>query len=196
MRRAAAAGSVALSALACATLAHAQSWEMRASELRGTPVTTLAGASLGTVAGVLVDVRPRGVHYALVEVPPTPDAPSKRFAYPVSALRPTPDAVLLNARPENLHLAPGYEGLTWPDPQFRDASRYVRAVKLLGSDATDELGNPVGRVEDVVISLRSGATERVLVDFDDAQTLSLPPHSVQLIPGGGAIVAADSSRRS
>ena len=182
--------------VALSTPVLAQRWEMKASELRGTPVTTLAGASLGTVAGVLVDVRPRGVHYALVEVPATPEAPSKRFAYPVNALRPAPDAVLLNARPENLHLAPGYEGLTWPDPQFRDASRYVRAAKLLGSAATDELGNPVGRVEDVVISLRSGATERVLVDFDDAQTLSLPPHSVQLIPGGGAIVAADSSRRS
>lgn len=169
---------------------------MRASELRGTPVTTLAGASLGTVAGVLVDVRPRGVHYALVEVPATPDAPTKRFAYPVSALRPTPDAVLLNARPANLRVAPGYEGRAWPDPQFRDGSRYVRAVKLLGSNVSDQLGNPVGRLADVVISLRNGATEQVLVDFADGGTLALPPHAVELRPGGGAILAADSSRRS
>jgi len=176
--------------------ALAQRWEMAASELRGTPVTTPEGAPLGTIAGVLLDVRPHRVHYALLEVRGA-DGVAKRFAYPINALRPAPeDALLLDARPENLAIAPGYDGRAWPDPQFRDGTRYVRAVKLLGSSVEDRLGNDVGRVADLVVNLRSGTTERVLVDFDDAQTLSLPAHSVQLRPGGGAIVVADSSRRS
>jgi sporulation protein YlmC with PRC-barrel domain len=180
---------VALSPLA---LAQQQRWEMPVSELRGMPITTPQGAPLGTIGGLLLDVRPRGVHYALLETPA-----GKHFAYPVSALRPAPeDALLLNARPKNLAIAPGYPGRTWPDPQFRDGQRYVRAMKVLGSPVEDRLGNGVGRVADVVLSLRSGMTERVLVDFDDAETLSLPAHSVRLRPGGGAIVAADSSRRS
>lgn len=180
-------------ALLAAPVAFGQAWEVRVSELRGTPVTTPAGAALGTIAGVLLDVRPRGVHYALLEVE---GQPAKRFAYPLNALRPGPTpALLLDARPENLRIAPGYDERSWPDEAFRDDSRYVRGVKLLGTAARDALGNRVGRVADVVVSLRTGATQRLVVDFDDGASFALPAHAVQLRPGGGAVIVADSSRR-
>jgi sporulation protein YlmC with PRC-barrel domain len=167
------------------------------SRLRGAPVTTPSGVALGSIGDVLLDLRPKGVHYALLEVPAgSPGAPPKRFAYPVSALQagPTP-ALLLDVRPENLRIAPGYENRAWPDEAFRDDSRYVLGSALLGAPGRDALGNPVARVADVLISLRTGRTERVIFDFDDSTVLSLPAHAIRL-RADGAVILGDSSRRA
>lgn len=173
------------------------SGELRVSEVRGAPVTTPAGVALGTVEDVLLDVRAKGIHYALLAVPAdSSGSDPKHFAYPVTALETGPtSALLLDVRPENLRIAPGYDNRTWPDKAFRDDSRYVLASNVVGATARDALGNPIARIEDVVISLRTGLTERVIFDFDDGAVLSLPAHAVQLRPAG-AVILGDSGRRA
>ena len=176
--------------MALSAPALAQSWQLPVSELRGMSVAMPHGGASGTVAAVLLDVRPRGVHYAIVKVRQR-DGAAKRFAYPLNALHPAPDTVLFNTPPETLHVAPGFDARTVPGGE-----RYIPAANLLGSPVEDRLGNRVGRIADLVASVRTGGTASVLVDFDDGQTLSLPAHAVHLEPRGGAVVVTDSSRRA
>ena len=172
--------------------------EMRVTSTIGAAVETPQGVPLGTIAGVLLDSRRGGVHYALL-ARQAPDSASgeKLFAYPLNALRRGGgEALLLDALASNLSIAPGYQGRSWPDPQWRDGERYVRAREILGSPVVDPLGNRVGRVVDMVIHLGTGATRHMMVEFADGGTLPLPPHALPLRTDGPLVLDADSSRRS
>ena len=151
-----------------------------------------AGERLGEIAGVLIDSRPRGVHFLVLETPR-----GAYFAYPVSDLRRASGRLLLDASPTRLELKPGFEGRRWPDPQYR-IERYERASALLGRAAEDPLGNAVGALRDVAIDLETGRTLYVLVEFveEDNAVLPLAPHLVRLRPGENPVVTGRSHRRS
>ena len=170
-------------ALVCAPLgANAQSpagatpGEARASELLGRPVHAAAGERLGEIAVLLLDSRPRGVHLVMLET-----AGGERVAYPVSALRREAGRLLL-AETRTAH----------PQPE----GRYQHASKLLGRPAEDPLGNAIGKVRDIAVSLDSGRTSYVLVEFSaEAALLPLAPHFVRLRPGANPVVTGDPHRR-
>ena len=176
----------------------AEASELRVSTTIGKAVETPQGVPLGTISGVLLDSRRGGVHYALLARQAPGSAPGEKlFAYPLNALRlGGGDALLLDALASNLSIAPGYQGRSWPDPQWRDGERYVRAREILGAPVVDPLGNRVGRLIDMVIHLGTGATRQMMVEFADGGTLPLPPHALPLRTDGPLVLDVDSSRRS
>ena len=153
--------------------------EVRAGELIGRTVHAPEGEWLGDIAAVLIDSRPRGVHFLVVETPL-----GERFAYPASALRRDAGWLLLDdgARAH----AKGSD------------ARYERASRLLGRAAEDPLGNAVGALRDVAIDLQTGRTAYVLVEFaaEDNALLPLAPHLVRLRPGANPVVTGKAHRRS
>ncbi|HEX6321194.1 MAG TPA: PRC-barrel domain-containing protein [Burkholderiales bacterium] len=156
--------------------ASAEPGEARASELLGRPVHAEAGERLGEIAALLLDSRARGVHLVMLET-----AAGERIAYPVSALRREAGRLLL-AEERTAH----------PQPQ----ARYQHASKLLGRAAEDPLGNTIGKVRDIAVSLDSGRTRYVLVEFSaEATVLPLAPHLVRLRPGANPVVTGDPHRR-
>lgn len=164
---------------------------IRATELIGKPVITPRAERLGEIAGLLLDTRRRGVHYALLA---TPEG-DERFAYPLNAFRRGGAELVLDVRPENLAIAPGYRGRSWPDMEYRSADRYIRAARLLGRQIDDPLGNRVGDLQDLVVSLGTGATAYYLVDFEDGGVLPMPEHAVRLHTDRAPTLEIDADRR-
>ena len=191
-------------ALACwlfaATLAPAAACArddqtVKASALIGAPVVSPQGARLGMVAGVLLDARPRGVHYVLLSVEGRAGG-EKRFAYPLNALRREGEALVINVSPRNLAQSPGYQGRNWPDLRYRSGEDFVRDAELLGRRVVDPLGNEVGDVHDFVLSLRTGHTQSVLVNFAEGGVLPMPAHAVEVAPGRAPVLKPDDARRA
>lgn len=166
--------------------------EVRASELVGREVHAAAGERLGDIAAVLIDSRPRGAHFVVLEAPG-----GERFGIPVSDLRREAGGLVLDVPPRHLELIPGFEGRRWPDAEHR-IERYERASALLGRAAEDPLGNAVGALRDVAIDLDTGRTRYFLVEFagEDNAVLPLAPHLVRLRPGENPVVTGRPHRRS
>lgn len=167
---------------------------IRASEMLGTRVANHRGDRLGWIAGLLLDTRPRGQHFALLSV--EDGGKEKRFVYPLNAFRRGGAGLLLDVPERNLEAAPGYQNRQWPAPEARSGDRYVRARDVLGRPVQDTLGKRVGRMEDMVLDLASARTESVLIDFAEGGILPMPAHTVRLDPRGGATLHPDSQRRS
>lgn len=158
--------------------------ELAASKLLGAPVLRERGEPVGKIAALLLDARPKRGHLVLLETPR-----GERLAYPVKSLE---------RSGEELRLAAGAQGWRWADSGDKGTARYVDGAALLGRAAEDPLGNRVGVLEDVVVSLDSGITRYVLVDFsgDDAGALPLAAHLVRLRPGRNPVVTGDPHRRA
>jgi sporulation protein YlmC with PRC-barrel domain len=168
--------------------------DYRASALLGTQVTTPRGEPLGWIEGLLLDVGPGGIHYAVLTV--GADEAKKRFAYPLNAFRPGGSLLTLNVQPERLADAPGYGNHSWPAPEHRTGARYVRAARVIGGGIIDPLGNLVGDVTDIVLNVETGHTRYYLVDFEEGGRFPLAPHAVRLSPDRPPTIKADSHRRS
>ena len=182
--------------LAVAVQAYGQEADVRASTLIGSQVSGANGGRIGEIVGLLIDVRERGVHYALLAVERAGGA-EERFAYPLNAFHRSGDRRLaLNVPRERLRELPGFDGRDWPDPRFRSGTRYVAAARLFARDVEDRIGNRVGRIEDAMLSLDTGTTEALLVAFDGQATpLRLPTHLIRLQVEGSAVLQADRARR-
>lgn len=174
--------------------ASAEAAAIRATELLGRPVTTPRGERLGEIEGLLVDVRRGGIHYAILAHPQAGEG-ADLFAYPLNAFRHGGKQLVLDALPENLRIAPGFENRNWPDPTYRSGQRYVRADALLGRKLIDPLGNAVGTVDDLVLGLDTGRTHAVMVDFAEGGVLPIPPHGVLLRTEGDPVLDMDGTRR-
>ena len=191
------AGALALAG-ATATAEEPSPGEIQASALVGSPVANVDGKRLGAIAGVLLDSRPLGQHYALLSMR-ADDGEEKRFAYPVNAFRRAgADASLvLNVPLHNLEVSPGYQdGRGWPSPEVREGDRYVRARDVIGKAVVDPLGNRVGTLEDVALDLQTGRMRYATIHFAGGGRLPVAGHAIRLSPGGPSVLDPDSQRRS
>ena len=168
---------------------------LRAGELLGSEVATRQGEALGRIAGLLIDTRPRGQHYALLSYRGD-DGLEKRFAYPVNALRRDGNLLKLPVAQRNLAESPGYLDGRWPAREARSGERYVHARQVIGKPVLDPLGRQVGVLRDASISLDTARTQVFMIDFADGGVLPMPAHAVRLSPAGPVILNPDSNRRS
>jgi sporulation protein YlmC with PRC-barrel domain len=183
--------------LALAMPARAGGGDVAVSSLVGTAVTAPGGERLGEIAGVLIDVRPGGIHYAILAVEHA-GGRQERFAYPVNAFRQAGDGGLaLNVPRERLRALPGFATRDWPAPEFRSETRYVEAARLFGRTVEDGIGNRVGVLRDAVVNLHSGTTRTLLVAFEGQATPTpLPAHLIRLQVDGNAVLQSGRARRA
>jgi sporulation protein YlmC with PRC-barrel domain len=158
--------------------------DMRARELIGMPVAGADGEPLGTISGLMLDVRDAGVHYIVLG---SASGEDRRFAYRLDVFRRGGRGLTLEGGLERRAPLPGLEG--------RD---YVRAAELLGRGVEDRIGNTVGRLQDVVVNLYSGRSRQFLVVFFDqpGSPLALPAWLVRLQAKGNPVLHAEPNRRT
>jgi sporulation protein YlmC with PRC-barrel domain len=168
--------------------------DYRASALLGTQVVTPRSEPLGWIEALLLDVRPNGIHYAVLTV--GAGEAKKRFAYPLNAFRPAGNLLALNVQPERLAGLPGYGRHAWPAPEQRTGQRYVRAARVIGGGLIDPLGNGIGKVTDIVLDVNTGHTRYYAVEFQAGERLPIAPHDLRLSPERPPTLIADSHRRS
>lgn len=169
--------------------AHAEPADIRASEVIAKPVRTPQGKPLGEIVGLLLATQPNGVHYAQLAYRDAEGA-HKRFAYPLNAFGRVEGAFVLNVPPVHLEKSEEF--------RLHDREHYVEAGAVLGRPVDDQLGNTVGRLDDVVVNLASGRTRSFLIAFDEqaGAVLPLSAHLLQLQAIGNPILHADPDRRA
>ncbi|HZP86877.1 MAG TPA: PRC-barrel domain-containing protein [Burkholderiales bacterium] len=161
---------------------------MRASKLIGMPVRNAQGEDLGKVQDLVIDVNNGDVYYAVLSFGGWMSMGDKLFAYPlrVFGLADNANQLVLNIDKQKLKDAPGFEANRWPEwgrDRYRaEVDRYYgdkltlqprpntvlrRASTLNDADVIDASGNDVGDVEDIVVDMRNGSVQYVVVDFDD-----------------------------
>lgn len=159
--------------------------EIRLSKLIGMKVHNAEGENLGHIKDLVVDANSGRVHYAVLSFGGVLGLGDKLFGVPVSRLHRDPKGKLvLDVAREQLKSAPAFASDHWPDwndksvraemdrrygasPGELDA-RFRRASDMLRTKVRDSHGGDIGRVDDMVVDLRDGRLEYVVVDFDRA----------------------------
>lgn len=159
------------------------------SRLAGLEVLGVRGERLGQIRKVLLDVRPRGQHYVLLELDD-----GKGFPYPVNSLAMEGAvATLAVARPDLSEL-PGYRDGRWPEAAA--PGRFVASGQIMQEDVVDRIGNPVGRVREVLVDPYTARTRYYTIEFRGGEVLPVAAHDVRLSPHGPPVLQASRSRRS
>jgi sporulation protein YlmC with PRC-barrel domain len=184
-------------AAAPATTDKASFLQARASELTGKPVVNPQGESLGRIEDLIIDVRRGAVQYAVVSFGGKLRLGHKLYVFPLNAFTrgENRDRVVLNAEPEALRQAQGFNKDNWPfDPPLR------RATELRGKNVKDSDGKTAGEIEDLVVHMGSGRIEQVILAQNGRKgpdpKKALPLQAFQIAPQrGGEVVLREPNRR-
>jgi sporulation protein YlmC with PRC-barrel domain len=183
-----------------------------ASELIGKSVVDPARADLGRVEDLMVDLRERRVHYAVLGFGGWAGLLDKQFAIPIEEFTPAPfgDKLVLERAKELLLLEPGIDSTGPPDGDeeyWRGIDRwyerhdsrgvplrqYVRARALLGRDVVDRTGEALGELRDFEIDLATGEVRRALLAAEG--DLRRVPVQKLLAPASGAALVLNIEQR-
>jgi sporulation protein YlmC with PRC-barrel domain len=156
--------------------------DMRASEIIGANVQSAKGQNLGDVQDLIVNVDDGKVNYAIVAFGGVLGFGEKLFAYPMDRFQASSDGkelVLRNVNEEQMKNAPGFDKSSWPtfgsggyrgevQKHFGQTAQaggnLVRMSEVLGNKVVDRIGNGVGQVEDVVVSVTDGKVRYVALE--------------------------------
>ena len=99
---------------------------LSASSVRGTTVRNPAGADLGSVKDLMIDMRDGGVRYAVLSFGGVLGIGDKLFAVPFESLAVDTESetLVLDVDESQLANAPGFDDNDWPDfanPAFRES---------------------------------------------------------------------------
>ncbi len=190
----------------------------RASKLIGAEVRNPVGEKLGEIKDLVVDVRNRTAHYAVLSFGGIAGIADKLFAYPVSMLRwgPGKDELILDIERSRLEAAPGFGPGNWPDwgvdSYRRSVDEYfktdrpaelgpnpqlMQASKLLGVKVEDREKRNAGEIEDLVVSLEDATVPYAVLDLDkawsaDDKLIPLPLSSFEFSTDDEKIVLKES----
>ena len=174
-----------------------------ASELIGKAVVDPARADLGRVKDLVINLRARQVHYAVLGFGGWAGLFDQQFAIPIEEFTPAPfgDKLMLERAKEVLLLEPGVDSTGLPDGEAeywrgidrwyerRDSAglvlrEFVRARALLGREVVDRTGEPLGELRDFQVDLATGRIGSVLLALEgDARRV---PLSMLRVPAGDA----------
>lgn len=157
--------------------------DMRATDIMGAKVQSPKGEDLGDVQDLIVNTQDGRVNYAIVAFGGTLGFGEKLFAYPMDRLKAgtSGDELILNASEQEMKNAPGFDRSTWPtfgmggyrgevDKHFGKTAKaggnLVRMSEMLDNKVVDRIGNSVGEIDDVVVSLTDGKVRYVALEPD------------------------------
>ncbi|UXH80542.1 PRC-barrel domain-containing protein [Roseateles amylovorans] len=167
--------------------------DARASKLIGKEVRNPQHQKLGEIRDLILDVNNDAIHYAILSFGGAMGVGDKLFAFPLTAFQyqGANEDLVLDVTKERLRSAPGFEKRNWPNwaqPDYameleryfgatgkipaRPNARLLRASDLLGKNVDDQNGKDAGRVEDLVVSLRTAHVRYVVLEFDRAWSLN------------------------
>ena len=132
--------------------------EARLSRLVGAAVVDANGAAIGKVDDALVDMGSRRMTHALISLAPAGAAARRvEIAFPAAGLDWEPGKLTYIGDVSKL---PSAEGASAAGQQG-----VIRASELLKAKVTDDTGQEVGSLEDVVVNLRSGQVHFAVAKF-------------------------------
>ncbi len=167
--------------------------DARATKLIGKEVRNPQNQKLGEIRDLILDVNNDAIHYAILSFGGAMGVGDKLFAFPVGAFQylGANEDLVLDISKERLRSAPGFEKRNWPNwaqPDYameleryfgatgkipaRPNARLVRASDLIGKSVDDQNGKDAGRIEDLVLALRTGHVRYVVMEFDRAWSLN------------------------
>jgi len=174
-----------------------------ASELIGKSVIDPARADLGRVEDLILDLRARRVHYAVLGFGGWAGLFDKQYAIPIEEFTPAPfgDRLVLERAKELVLLEPGVDNTGLPDGdaeywrgidrwyERRDGGglalrQYVRARTLLGREVVDRTGEPIGELRDFQVDLATGEVRDVLLALEG--DMRRVPLAMLAVPASGA----------
>ena len=155
--------------------------DMRASKIIGADVKNAKGEDLGDVQDLIVNADDGTVNYAIVAFGGTLGFGEKLFAYPMDRFQAATsgDELVLNASPEEMKNAPGFDRSQWPsfgmggyrgevEKHFGQTAQtggnLLRMSEMLSNKVVDRAGNEVGQIEDVVVSVTDGKVRYVALE--------------------------------
>lgn len=180
--------------------------DVRASKLIGKEVRSPKGERLGAIRDLILDVNNDAIHYAILSFGGAMGVGDKLFAFPLAAFQYTGsnEDLVLDTTRDRLGDAPGFEKSAWPDwaqpdtameleryfgaagklPKHANA-RLARVSDLLDREINDRNGKDVGKIEDIVVTLRTSHIRYVVLAFDRAwslndKLLALPMNKIQV----------------
>jgi len=185
-----------------------QQGEMRTSELTGSKVMDRQGKELGEISDVVLDLQDGKVHAAVLEFGGILGMGEKHYAFPISQLQPGKGSnqFTMDIDKQKLENAEGFAKAQWPemDDQYwgrvggqasagatqqpgqqqeqqqgaKQNMILVRASELRGKSVTDQQGQDVGEIRDVVVDMKSGQLRNMLIDVSDAGQAQVPAKSL------------------
>jgi sporulation protein YlmC with PRC-barrel domain len=185
-----------------------QQGEMRTSELTGSKVMDKQGKELGEISDVVLDLQGGKVHAAVLEFGGILGMGEKNYAFPISQLQPGKGSnqFTMDIDKQKLENAQGFAKGQWPEMDDEYWGRVggqasagatqqpgqqqeqqqggkqnmilVRASELRGKSVTDQQGQDVGEIRDVVVDMKSGQLRNMLIDVSDAGQAQVPANSL------------------
>lgn len=182
--------------------------EMGLNRLIGQKVRDSQGKDLGEIKDVVIDMQSGRVHAAVLEFGGVLGVGAKQYAFPLSELKSgDKDALTVDVDKQKLENAEGFAKGQWPamDSEYWGRVRgegeasagqgqasagasasqgeklnLVRASKLLDEEVSDNRGQKVGKLKDVIVSLDDGSLKALSIDVDDAGQVSVQPDAATL----------------
>lgn len=191
-----------------ATQASLARGEILTSNLRGMQVMNAQGEDVGDISDIVLDLNSGKVHAAVLEFGGFLGIGEKRFAFPISELKPGKegDQVVMNIDKQALENREGFSTSQWPgmDDAYwgrvggkqaaagsggaTEKMNLVRASELTGKDVQDKSGQHVGQVRDLVVGLEQGELKNIVVAVRDGGQASVPSKAIKAAGTGDRLV--------
>jgi sporulation protein YlmC with PRC-barrel domain len=186
--------------------------EILTSNLRGMQVVNAQGEDIGDVSDIVLDLNSGKVHAAVLEFGGFLGIGEKRFAFPISELKPGKERnqVVMNIDKQALESREGFSTSRWPGMDDAYWSRVggkrtdaaaaagsggeaqkmnlVRASELTGKEVQDKNGQNVGQVRDLVVGLEQGELKNIVVAVRDGGQASVPGKAIKAAGTGDTLV--------
>lgn len=155
--------------------------DMRASKIIGAEVQSAKGEKLGDVQDLIVNADDGKVNYTIVAFGGVLGFGEKLFAYPMDRFQAATGGseLILNVSEEEMKNAPGFDRASWPtfgsggyrgevEKHFGQTAQaggnLLRISDMMDNKVVDQIGNEVGQIADVVLSVTDGKVRYVALE--------------------------------